>query len=261
MFKYLFSKKSLSINANTPPCIIVSSNRLISGRSSREIPRLYGEDSEGTPWLNAPSQRADSRVYMPWRERAHIRVSLYYAAWNAKLRRDLMTPAITQPRVWRICLIELTVYTHDQHSRLRQWRNWLTHRRVNFENSRATVASIPTETLYRGIGGREGEREKDVRIRHWGTFCRIWITKWKEFYRYIKINRWKLKWRQMYATPVKIARRVWLHTQCNFLFNCLGGAPCPILTANKETLNIIGTRDQNCNGRVIKERWGEAGTR
>lgn len=54
--------------------------------------------------------------------------------------------------------------------------------------------------------------------------------------------------------PVKIARRVWLHTQCNFLFNCLGGAPCPILTANKETLNIIGTRDQNCNGRVIKER-------
>lgn len=157
MFKYLFSKKSLSINGNTPPCIIVSSNRLISGRSSREIPRLYGEDSEGTPWLNAPSQRADSRVYMPWRERAHIRVSLYYAAWNAKLRRDLMTPAITQPRVWRICLIELTVYTHDQHSRLRQWRNWLTHRRVNFENSRATVASIPTETRH---WRKEGERKR-----------------------------------------------------------------------------------------------------
>lgn len=195
IFKYLFSKKSLSINANTPPCIIVSSNRLISGRSSREIPRLYGEDSEGTPWLNAPSQRADSRVYMPWRERAHIRVSLYYAAWNAKLRRDLMTPAITQPRVWRICLIELTVYTHDQHSRLRQWRNWLTHRRVNFENSRVDSNRNALSRHW-----RKGEREKDVRIRHSGTFCRIRITKWKEFYRYIKINRWKLKWRQMYAT-------------------------------------------------------------
>lgn len=34
----------------------------------------------------------------------------------------------------------------------------MTHRRVNFENSRATVASIPTETLYRGIGGGERKR-------------------------------------------------------------------------------------------------------
>lgn len=56
--------------------------------------------------------------------------------------------------------------------------------------------------------------------------------------------------------PVKIARRVWLHTRYNFLFNWLGGAP--FSQTNKETLNtIVGTRDLKIviKGTREREKW------
>lgn len=120
-----------------------------------------------------------------------MRVSLYYAAWNAKLRRDLMTPAITQPRVWRICLIELTMY-NAQHSLLHQSRDWLTHRRVNFENN-----------SNRFIGG--GRRK---RCANKAFVLPDTDYKMEEVLSLYKDKSVRVKWRQMYALTPRIQSRL-----------------------------------------------------